>query len=475
MATKSLGIGLIGCGFMGRTHSNASRKVNNFFDLEYQPVLKAVCDIDPARASAFSAKWGYESIETDWRKLVARKDIDLVDITLPGKSGLELFRESRLDPNPPLFIFITAFGRVDEAVNAMKEGAVDFLTKPLEDPDTLLALVNRAIDGQGRTREYLTLKEAESAGLPPEELIFAGQSMKTVQKLVHDVAPTTANVLLYGESGTGKELVARIIHLLSPRNRASFVPLNCAAIPENLLESELFGHEKGAFTGAIQARQGKFELAKGGTIFLDEIGEMPLLLQAKLLRVLQERVFERVGGSREIRADVRVIAATNRNLEEEVAQRRFREDLYYRLNVFPLQLPPLRERIDALPLLTNYFLHRFSRQIGKKLKGVEPEALAEMKAYSWPGNIRELQNIMERGVILAQDFIRRSNLPDEMLRGNLQETRESKDLLKSVERDIVVKALQRHGGNRRLAAMELGISRRTLQYRLKEFGLLDET
>jgi two-component system, NtrC family, response regulator AtoC len=408
--------------------------------------------------------------------LIRRENFDLVvtDLKMPGKSGLELFRETRLDPNPPLFIFVTAFGRVDEAVGAMKEGAVDFLTKPLETPETLLALVNRSIAGQGRTREYLALKEAEAAGLPPEELIFAGQSMKTVQKLVHNVASTTANVLIYGESGTGKELVARTIHLLSPRNRAGFVPLNCAAIPENLLESELFGHEKGAFTGAIQARQGKFELAKGGTIFLDEIGEMPLSLQAKLLRVLQERVFERVGGSKEIKADVRVIAATNRNLQDEVAQRRFREDLYYRLNVFPLQLPPLRERIDALPLLTDYFLQRFSRQIGKKLKGVEQEAMAAMKTYAWPGNIRELQNVMERGVILAQDHIRRGNLPEEMLHNKILEGHESKDVLKLVEREMIVKALQRNDGNRRLAAVELGISRRTLQYKLKEFGLLDD-
>ncbi|GFE59105.1 sigma-54 dependent transcriptional regulator [Geobacter sp. AOG1] len=408
--------------------------------------------------------------------LLRQESFDLVvtDLKMPGKTGLELFRETRHDPNPPLFIFITAFGRVDEAVGAMKEGAVDFLTKPLENPDTLLALVNRAIESQGRSREYLSLKEAEASGLPPEELIFAGQAMKVVQKLVHDVASTTANVLIYGESGTGKELVARTIHLLSPRNRAGFVPLNCAAIPENLLESELFGHEKGAFTGASQARQGKFELAKGGTIFLDEIGEMPPPLQAKLLRVLQERVFERVGGSREIRAEVRVIAATNRDLQEEVAQRRFREDLYYRLNVFPLQLPPLRERIDALPLLVDYFLHRFSRQIGKKLKGVEPEALTAMKTYPWPGNIRELQNVMERGVILAKDFIRRSNLPDEVVRSNGQEPREGKDLLKSVEKEMIAKALRKHGGNRRLAATELGISRRTLQYKLKEFDLLDD-
>jgi len=407
--------------------------------------------------------------------LIRKESFDLVvtDLNMPGRNGLELFRETRLDPDPPLFIFITAFGKVDEAVGAMKEGAVDFLTKPLENPDTLLALVNRAIEGQVRTREYLTFKEAEAAGLPPEELIFAGFAMQAVQKLARDVASTTANVLIFGESGTGKELVAKTIHLLSPRKRGAFVPINCAAIPENLLESELFGHEKGAFTGAVQARQGKFELAKGGTIFLDEIGEMPLALQVKLLRVLQERVFERVGGSKEIKADVRVIAATNRNLQEEVAGRRFREDLFYRLNVFPLPLPPLRERIDALTLLTEYFLHRFSRQIGKKLKGVEPAALTAMKAYPWPGNIRELQNVMERGVILAKDLVRRGNLPDEILRGAVQKPGESRDVLKTVEKEMIVKALREHGENRRLAAAGLGMSRRTLQYKLKEFGLLD--
>jgi two-component system, NtrC family, response regulator AtoC len=409
-------------------------------------------------------------------QLIRKESFDLVvtDLKMPGKSGLELFRETRRDPDPPLFIFITAFGKVGEAVEAMKEGAVDFLSKPLENPETLLALVNRAIAGQERTREYLSLKEAEAAGLPPEELIFAGQLMDAVRKLVHDVASTSANVLIFGESGTGKELVAKTIHLLSPRKKGAFVAINCAAIPDNLLESELFGHEKGAFTGAIQARQGKFELAKGGTIFLDEIGEMPLGLQAKLLRVLQERTFERVGGSKEIKADVRVIAATNRHLQEEIAQRRFREDLFYRLNVFPLTLPPLRERVDAIASLVEYFLHRFCGQIGKKLRGVEPQALDALKSYPWPGNIRELQNVMERGVILAKELIRRGNLPEEVLQAAVQEAGESRNVLKSVEKEMIVKALRKHGENRRLAAAELGMSRRTLQYKLKEFGLLDD-
>lgn len=409
-------------------------------------------------------------------RLLAKESFDLVvsDLKMPGKSGLELFRETRSDPNPPQFVFLTAYGTVDEAVSAMKEGAIDFITKPLSSPDALLAVVSRVIDSQRLNRQLLTLKESAAAGIPPEELVFAGQAMNNIRQLVQNVANTSANVLIYGESGTGKELIARIIHLSSQRNVAAFVPLNCAAIPENLLESELFGHEKGAFTGAMQARQGKFELAKGGTIFLDEIGEMPLALQAKLLRVLQERVFERVGGSKEIKADVRVVAATNRNLQIEVAERRFREDLYYRLNVFPLTLPALRERVDAIPLLAEFFLGRFSQQTGKKLKGIDKDALSAMTRYPWPGNVRELQNVMERAVILTQDIVRLTNLPDVVVERSPSDRIDSKDLLKEKERELIVSALHHNNGNRRLTADELGISRRTLQYKLKEFNLIDD-
>jgi DNA-binding NtrC family response regulator len=360
---------------------------------------------------------------------------------------------------------------------AIKNGAFDFLTKPLQSPEALLDVVKRALESQPRRTDCLSLGETEAAGLPPAELIFAGQAMESVHTMIHNVAVTVANVMIYGESGTGKELIARVVHLLSPRNKGSFIAINCAAIPENLLESELFGHEKGSFTGAIQARKGKFELAEGGTIFLDEIGEMPLALQAKLLRVLQERVFERVGGSREIKADVRVIAATNRDLYKEVAQKRFREDLFYRLNVFPLYLPPLRERRDCTAMLAEYFLQRFSRQNSKRITGIEPEALSRMNSYAWPGNIRELQNVLERAVILAQDIVRCNHLPEHLAQTNApipNKTESREVMLKSAERDIIVKALERHDGNRRLAADELHISRRSLQYKLKEFGLLSE-
>jgi len=407
--------------------------------------------------------------------ILQRERVDLVisDLKMPGMSGIELFKAVMGKPNPPLFVFLTAFGTVEEAVAAMKDGAFDFLTKPLKDTESLLDVVKRALASQPRTRECLTCIETDAAGLPPAEIIFAGQSIQAAHTLVHNVAPTMANVLITGESGTGKELVARAIHLLSLRSRAAFIALNCAAIPENLLESELFGHEKGAFTGAAQTRQGKFELAGGGTIFLDEIGDMPLTLQAKLLRVLQERVFERVGGSREIKADVRVIAATNRNLEECVARKSFREDLFYRLNVFPISLPPLRERQDSVPLLVDYFLQRFGSMNNKKLKGIEPEALSYLQSYSWPGNIRELQNVMERAVILASSSIKPQNLPDGIV-SNVEMVRaEGRGVLKSVERELIIKALARHHGNRQLAADDLQMSRRSLQYKLKEFGLLD--
>jgi DNA-binding NtrC family response regulator len=401
-----------------------------------------------------------------------RFDLVLCDLKMPLRSGLELFRATRGEPAAPLFIFLTAFGRVEEAVSAIKEGAFDFLSKPLKDPASLLETVARAMEQVELERMSVSLQETEAAGLPPEELIFAGQAMEGVRKLVQDVARTPATVLLHGESGTGKELIARMIHLASPRKAGPFVPLNCAAIPENLLESELFGHERGAFTGATQARRGKFELAQGGTIFLDEIGEMPQLLQAKLLRVLQERVFERLGGSLQIKADVRVIAASNRDLVREVAEKRFREDLFYRLNVFPISLPPLRERADAVPQLVRHFCARFSAAAGtRRPTGITSGALALLQRHTWPGNVRELQNVIERGVILARGEITPAELPPELL-GPLMEEAPREGILKHREKETICKALQQFRGNRRQTAEALGISLRTLQYRLKELGLL---
>jgi len=410
----------------------------------------------------------------DGLRRIQRERFDLVicDLKMPIRSGLELFRIIRAEPGAPLFIFITAFGRVEEAVSAIKEGAFDFLSKPLKDPASLLETVGRALEQVELERMSVSLQETEQAGLPPDDLIFAGQAMENIRKLVQDVARTPATVMLQGESGTGKELIARMIHLASPRKGSPFVAVNCAAIPESLLESELFGHERGAFTGAVQARRGKFELAQGGTIFLDEIGEMPQLLQAKLLRVLQERVFERVGGTLQIKADVRVIAASNRDLAAEVAERRFREDLFYRLNVFPITLPPLRERIDALPQLIKHFCARFSAATGARRPiGISPEAVSILKQHAWPGNVRELQNIIERATILARGEISPAELPPELLTSLSQEPPRA-GLLKHNEKESICKVLQQFRGNRRQTAEALGMSLRTLQYRLKELGLL---
>ena len=432
---------------------------------------------------------GYELLEREDGKAalmtLQRQSFDLVltDLRLPGLNGLELFRTATALGIAPPFILLTAFGTVEEAVAAIKEGVADFLTKPLKDPDTLRTLVRRILTNGMQQRSLTVLKDRDAAGLPPDEVLFAGQAMQQVRSLIADVAPTQATVLITGESGTGKELAARAIHQASQRSAAPFVALNCAAIPETLLESELFGHEKGSFTGATQARQGKFELASGGTIFLDEIGELPFALQSKFLRVLQERVFERVGGSREIRADVRIVAATNRDLAEEVRERRFREDLYYRLNVFPIPLPPLRERQDGLPLLVEYLLKRAAVQTGKSLQGIEPAAMKVLTACRWPGNIRELQNVLERAVILCKGSVSVADLPETLYCPVVAGTTPcnvtssgsnvSSGNLRDLERAGILEALESCGNNRRLAAEKLGISKRTLQYRLKEYGLVE--
>lgn len=423
---------------------------------------------------------GYELVEREDGKAalmtLQRQSFDLVlsDLRLPGLNGLELFRTATSQGIAPPFVLLTAFGTVEEAVAAIKEGVADFLTKPLKDPETLRRLVRKILTNGMKERSLTVLRDRDAAGLPPDEILFAGRAMQQVRSLIADVAPTLATVLITGESGTGKELAARAIHQASQRAAAPFVALNCAAIPETLLESELFGHEKGSFTGATQARQGKFELASGGTIFLDEIGELPLPLQSKFLRVLQERVFERVGGNREIRADVRIVAATNRDLAEEVRERRFREDLYYRLNVFPLPLPPLRERRDGLQLLVHYLLKRAAEQTGRGIPLIDPAALASLEQYGWPGNIRELQNVIERAVILSKGQVTVHELPDG-LRRPVSETvmPAGGGSLRDLERATILEALAACGDNRRLAAEKLGISKRTLQYRLKEYGLVD--
>ena len=407
---------------------------------------------------------------TEGLAMLSASDFDLVitDLRMPGLSGLDLVREGKKARPEALWVVITAYGSIGNAVEAMRSGASDYLTKPLRDPDELRHVVRRVLREAESERKIHLLSEELGRQFPSAETIFLGEKMAQVRKLVQGVAPSEATVLISGQSGTGKELIARTIHNLSPRREGSFIPVHCAALAENLLESELFGHERGAFTGAVSARKGRFELADGGTIFLDEVGEISPSVQVKLLRVLQEREFERVGGTKSISVDVRIIAATNRDLKEEVSAGRYREDLYYRLNVFPIILPPLADRREAILPLAEYFLKKFAVASGKTIDRFTAEARTAMENYHWPGNVRELQNVIERAVILAQGEIDVKHLNLEQ-QGAPVVTDGS--ILKENERETIGKILAEMGGNRKRAAQILGISLRTLQYRIKEFGL----
>ncbi|MBI5016022.1 MAG: sigma-54-dependent Fis family transcriptional regulator [Deltaproteobacteria bacterium] len=393
-------------------------------------------------------------------------DLVVTDLKMPDLSGLDLLRQGREARPEARWIVVTAFGTVGSAVEAMKLGASDYLTKPLRDPDELRHVVRRVLrEVEAETRITL-LTEELGRSMPPEELLFLGRRMGEVRHLVEEVAPTPATVLVTGPSGTGKELVARVLHALSPRRPKPFVAVHCGALAESVLESELFGHEKGAFTGASSSRKGRFELADGGTLFLDEIGEISPGVQVKLLRVLQEREIERVGGARPIPVDVRIIAATHRDLRAEMAAGRFREDLYYRLNVFPIALPLLAERPEAIGPLAEHFAARYAAAFGKPRPRLGESALAALLAYPWPGNVRELQNVLERAVILASDRIEACHLNLDVLPAGHGE-----GLLQTGERETIRRVLAETGGNRRRAAERLGISLRTLQYRVKEYGL----
>ena len=397
-------------------------------------------------------------------------DFDLVitDLRMPDRTGLDVLREGRNIRPDARWIIITAYGSIETAVEAMKMGASDYLTKPFGSPDELRHVVKRVLKEAEQEQKISPLSEESEKRYPPPETIFLGNRMGAVRKLVEEVAPTSATVLITGPSGTGKELVARLIHRISGRKDGPFVSVHCAALAETLLESELFGHEKGAFTGATATRKGRFELANGGTLFLDEIGEIAPAIQVKLLRILQEREFERVGGMKPISVDTRIISATNRDLQAAVADGRFREDLYYRLNVFPIALPTLKERNEAILPLAEYFAAKFGASFGKKISGFTDAAKAALLAYRWPGNIRELQNVMERAVILSVGVIDIAQLNIEASPG---EADTADGRLKSGERELIRKTLLETKGNRRKAAEILGISLRTLQYRIKDYGL----
>jgi DNA-binding NtrC family response regulator len=411
----------------------------------------------------------------------------LTDLKLPGNSGLDILRESKqADPSVPV-ILITAFGSIEEAVTAMKEGAFDFIQKPV-DLEHLNLLVARATREQELLRENLLLREEYAARYGFPRIVGEHSSMKAATQQVQRVAAAESTVLLLGESGTGKELFARAIHHLSNRREHSFVALNCAAIPEGLVENELFGHERGAYTGAGTRKAGKMELAHRGTIFLDEIGELPLGIQSKLLRVLEEKRFERVGGTQAIDVDVRILAATNKNLQQAVAQKTFREDLYFRIAAVPITIPPLRERGDDILLLAEAFLDRFRREFRKPGLMLTDRARAALRSHAWPGNVRELQNTMERAAILSEgDAIdvaslqlpaprpAQGEIPSGMLadgfdwEGTLQEV--SARAVEYVERFQIEAALRGAKWNKTRAAEQLGVSYKTLLNKIRALGL----
>jgi len=405
----------------------------------------------------------------------AEPDLIITDLRMPGGSGMDVLALARkASPSVPV-IMITAHGEVETAVEAMKKGAYDFISKPF-DEDELLASVKKALSesegNEGLLSDYF---EAERLFLP--EVIGASPAMKGVMETVKKVAPSDSTVLISGETGVGKELVARAVHEASPRRRHPFVKINCAAIPETLMESELFGHEKGAFTGAATGKPGRFEIADRGTVFLDEVGETPYSAQVKLLNVLQDRCFERVGGVKNIRVDVRVVAATNRDLPEAVRSGKFRADLFYRLNVIPVAIPPLRERKEDLIPLSEHFLEKFSARYRKRKCRLSAEALSALGLYDWPGNIRELENVLERMVLLHDsEVLGLEHLPVEIRGADTGKQAsgllEKKNALSRVaEKQMIAEALEKTGQNRTRAATVLGISRRALQNKIREYGL----
>ena len=403
-------------------------------------------------------------------------DLILMDIRMTGISGIDALKEIKnLSPGIPVVI-MTAYASVDTAVDALKAGAYDYITKPL-DIDELKLLVEKALRFHLLEQENLQLKERLDDRFDFSKIIGRSRSMQDVFDTIGLVAPSEATVLITGESGTGKELIANAIHQNSPRKNRPLIKLNCAALQETLLESELFGHEKGAFTGAVARKNGRFQLAHHSSIFLDEIAEMAPVTQAKILRVLQEREFEPVGGTNIFKVDTRLIAATNKNLEEEIRAGRFREDLYYRLNVVRVDVPPLRDRQDDIPLLADFFLKSYAEKNRKRLKGFTPRAVDVMMRHEWPGNVRELENVVERAVIMARgEMITPMEFP-EILKGLDEEIKETTvniepgRTLKEVEKSMILRTLEETGGNRTHTADILGISRRTLQLKLKEYGI----
>lgn len=403
----------------------------------------------------------------------------LMDVRMAQMSGIEALKDiKQYNPAIPILI-MTAYSSVDSAVEALKAGAYDYLTKPL-DFEVLKISLARALEHSGLKAENATLRSKMSADYELENIIGKSRPMKELVDMMSMVAPSEATVLITGESGTGKELIAKSIHHNSPRKDQSLVVVNCAALTETLLKSELFGHEKGAFTGADKRREGRFKQADKGTIFLDEIGETSAPMQAKLLRVIQEREIQRVGGDETLSVDVRILAATNRNLEVEVKEGKFREDLYYRLNVVTLRIPPLRERQDDTPLLAHHFLEKYAKKNNKQVKGFSPLAMDMLLKYAWPGNVRELENVIERAVILLPDeHVTEKDLPTTVSESYAEKNDwvsppspvAANRPLEAIEKEAILATLENSGGNKSETARRLGINRKTLHKKLKEYGI----
>jgi DNA-binding NtrC family response regulator len=434
-------------------------------------ILKTILEGEGYEAhAAASAEDGLELIKQ------LQPDVVLSDLKMGGMSGVELLRELQEEPLKPSFILMTAFGTVASAVEAMKNGAQDYLTKPLEKDEIVLA-VSKAVERAELLKENMQLRKQLYDKFKIEGIVGKSKKMQDVMEVVKKVCSANVTVLIYGESGTGKELVARAVHYNSPRKSGPFTAINCAAIPENLIESELFGYEPGAFTGATARKIGLFESSNKGTLLLDEIGDLPLMMQTKILRVLQDKEVRRIGGKDSIKIDVRIIAATNKNLEKEVPAGRFREDLYYRLRVVQLELPPLRERKEDIPALVSFFIEKYNVEFGKRIKGASDSSVKTLMDYHWPGNIRQLEAVIERAVLMSDaDIIQPRDVKDELRmaseKGLLDMDIPDEGInFEEMERELLKKAMLKSNNVAAKAARLLGMSYKTFWYRLEKFGI----